>query len=84
MRRVRGLRPGDPDTFDLITQDQILDVFNKLTGVFFLVMVVLSSVALMVGGIGVMAIIRHRSHPGDRRAKSSRRHQARDPVAVPR
>jgi putative ABC transport system permease protein len=57
MRRVRGLRPGDPDSFDLITQDQILDVFNKLTGVFFLVMVVLSSVALMVGGIGVMAIM---------------------------
>jgi putative ABC transport system permease protein len=41
MRRLRGLHPGDPDTFDLITQDQILDVFNKLTGVFFLVMVVL-------------------------------------------
>src|SRR2546430_14888849 len=57
LRRMRGLRPGDPDTFDLITQDQILDVFNKLTGAFFLVMLVLSSVALMVGGIGVMAIM---------------------------
>jgi putative ABC transport system permease protein len=57
LRRMRGLRPGDPNTFDLITQDQILDVFNKLTGVFFLVMLVLSSVALLVGGIGVMAIM---------------------------
>jgi putative ABC transport system permease protein len=57
LRRHRGLRPGDPDTFDLITQDQILDIFNQLTGVFFLVMVTLSSVALMVGGIGVMAIM---------------------------
>jgi len=57
LRRMRGLRPGDPDTFDLITQDQILDVFNKLTGAFFLVMLVLSSVALLVGGIGVMAIM---------------------------
>jgi len=57
LRRVRGLRAGDPNSFDLITQDQILDVFNKLTGVFFLVMLVLSSVALMVGGIGVMAIM---------------------------
>ncbi len=57
LRRHRKLRPGDPDTFDLITQDQILDIFNQLTGVFFLVMVALSSVALMVGGIGVMAIM---------------------------
>jgi putative ABC transport system permease protein len=57
LRRLRGTRAGDPNTFDLITQDQILDVFNKLTGVFFLVMLVLSSVALLVGGIGVMAIM---------------------------
>jgi putative ABC transport system permease protein len=57
LRRVRALRAGDPNSFDLITQDQILDVFNKLTGVFFLVMLVLSSVALLVGGIGVMAIM---------------------------
>ncbi len=57
LRRMRGLRPGDPNTFDMITSDQILDVFNRLTGVFFLVMIVLSSVALMVGGIGVMAIM---------------------------
>ena len=57
LRRMRRLRPGDPDTFDMITSDQILNVFNQLTGVFFLVMIVLSSVALMVGGIGVMAIM---------------------------
>ena len=57
MRNLRNLRPGEPNTFDMITQDQILDTFNKLTGVFFLVMIVLSSVALLVGGIGVMAIM---------------------------
>jgi putative ABC transport system permease protein len=57
MRNMRSLRPGEPNTFDMITQDQILDTFNKLTGVFFLVMIVLSSVALLVGGIGVMAIM---------------------------
>jgi putative ABC transport system permease protein len=57
MRNMRNLRPGDPNTFDMITQDQILDTFNKITGVFFLVMIVLSSVALLVGGIGVMAIM---------------------------
>ncbi len=57
MREDRRLRPADRNTFDLITQDQILDTFNKITGVFFLVMIVLSSVGLMVGGIGVMAIM---------------------------
>jgi len=57
LRQERRLRPGVPNTFDVITQDQILDIFNQLTGVFFLVMLALSSVALMVGGIGVMAIM---------------------------
>lgn len=57
VREMRHLRPGDRNTFDLMTQDQILDTFNKLTGVFFLVMIVLSAVALLVGGIGVMAIM---------------------------
>ena len=57
MREMRQLRPADKNTFDMITQDQILDTFNKITGVFFLVMIVLSSVGLMVGGIGVMAIM---------------------------
>ncbi|HEX3233290.1 MAG TPA: ABC transporter permease [Gemmatimonadales bacterium] len=57
LRRARGLRPGAPNTFDLVTQDQILDVIGKFTTYFFLAMVSLSSVALLVGGIGVMAIM---------------------------
>src|SRR5687768_12698051 len=46
LREMRRLRPADRNTFDLITQDQILEIFNNLTGVFFLVMIVLSAVAL--------------------------------------
>jgi putative ABC transport system permease protein len=57
LREARRLRPGDHNNFDMVTQDQILDTFNKITGVFFLVMLVLSSVALLVGGIGVMAVM---------------------------
>ena len=57
LRRTRNLRPGTPNTFDLVTQDQILDVLGRFTNYFFLAMVALSSVALMVGGIGVMAIM---------------------------
>lgn len=57
LRRERRLRPGMPNTFDVITQDQILDTVSSLTTAFFGVMVALSSVALLVGGIGVMAIM---------------------------
>lgn len=57
LREMRRLRPSDGNTFDIITQDQVLDTFNNLTSVFFLVMIVLSAVALLVGGIGVMAIM---------------------------
>ncbi len=57
LRKKRGLRPGMPNTFDFITQDQILETMNSLTSMFFLVMTAISSVALLVGGIGVMAIM---------------------------
>jgi putative ABC transport system permease protein len=57
LRRMRGLRAGDPNTFDLLTSDQVLGIFDSLTFAFFFVMLVLSSIALMVGGIGVMAIM---------------------------
>ena len=57
LRRSRGLRPAMPNSFDILTQDQILGIIDKLTSAFFLVMIALSSVALLVGGIGVMAIM---------------------------
>ena len=57
LRESRRLRPADHNNFDMVTQDQILDTFNKISGVFFLVMITLSSVALLVGGIGVMAVM---------------------------
>lgn len=57
LRLHRGLRPGAPNNFDTLTQDQILKVIDSLTSAFFLVMIALSSVALLVGGIGVMAIM---------------------------
>ena len=57
LREMRKLRPAEKSTFDLISQDQILKTFMSITDVFFLVMIALASVALMVGGIGVMAIM---------------------------
>ena len=57
MRARRGLRPGSDNSFAIITQDQLFDIYNKVFGAFFLVMVVLSAVGLIVGGVGVIAIM---------------------------
>lgn len=57
LRIDRGLRPGDANTFDLVSGDRFLASFNQMTAGFFLVMLVLSSVGLMVGGVGVVAIM---------------------------
>ena len=57
MRARRGLRPGSDNSFAIITRDQLFDVYNKVFGAFFLVMVVLSAVGLIVGGVGVIAIM---------------------------
>ena len=57
MRARRGLRPGNDNSFAIITQDQLFDIYNKIFGAFFLVMVVLSAVGLIVGGVGVIAIM---------------------------
>ncbi|MEO8088773.1 MAG: ABC transporter permease [Gemmatimonadales bacterium] len=57
LRSSRGLRPGQPDNFAIVGQDRILDSFNKITAAFFVVMIALSSVGLMVGGVGVVAIM---------------------------
>ena len=57
MRVRRGMHPGEPDNFVMVKQENLLKTFNKITGIFFLVMISLSSVALMVGGVGVIAIM---------------------------
>jgi putative ABC transport system permease protein len=57
LRTKRGLRPGQPDNFAIVTQDRVLDTFNRITAAFFIAMIALSSVGLMVGGVGVVAIM---------------------------
>jgi putative ABC transport system permease protein len=41
----------------VITQDKLFETWGKVTGVFFIVMIALSGVGLLVGGIGVVAIM---------------------------
>ncbi|MHB1096246.1 MAG: ABC transporter permease [Gemmatimonadaceae bacterium] len=57
LRGMRGLRPARESNFAVITQDKLFDVYNKVFGMFFLVMIALSSVGLLVGGVGVVAIM---------------------------
>jgi len=57
LRSLRGLKPGQENNFSIITQDKLLESWNQVTGMFFLVMLVLSSIGLMVGGVGVVAIM---------------------------
>jgi len=57
MRARHGLRLDEPDDFEIYTQDAVIAMWNQISQATFLALVVISSIALMVGGIGVMAIM---------------------------
>src|SRR5207245_8132244 len=57
MRIRHGLRLDEPDDFDLSTQDAVLKLWDQISQGTFFALIVISSIALMVGGIGVMAIM---------------------------
>ena len=57
LRRVRGVAYNKPDDFAIFTQQDLMDIYDKITGSIYLVMVVISSIGLLVGGVGVMNIM---------------------------
>jgi putative ABC transport system permease protein len=57
LRASRGLRPLDRNTFTLTEQEGVQEMFDDTTRMFFVVMLLLSSIGLMVGGVGVVAIM---------------------------
>ena len=57
MRTRHGLKLDQPNDFDLVTQDAFLKLWDQISQGTFFALVVISSIALMVGGIGVMAIM---------------------------
>jgi putative ABC transport system permease protein len=57
MRIRHGLKLDEENDFDIATQDAILKIWDRISSGVFLVLVAISSIALMVGGIGVMAIM---------------------------
>ena len=57
LRAVRALKPATPNNFEIVTQDRLMGIYNQLFGTFFVVMLALGSVGLLVGGVGVVAIM---------------------------
>ncbi len=57
LRGMRGLRPNQVNSFFLVGQDKMMETFNSLFGAIFMVGLALSAVGLLVGGVGVVAIM---------------------------
>jgi len=57
LRTLRHLRPAQQNDFFSSTPEKILQLYDKIVGVFFIVMITLSAIGLCVGGVGVIAIM---------------------------
>jgi len=57
MRKIRKLSPTDDDDFAINTMDSLVAMFNKVMGVVLLIGIIITSISLFVGGIGVMNIM---------------------------
>jgi len=57
MRKIRRVAPGDPDDFTINQQQQFIATFDKVTGTIATVGLLITGMALFVGGIGIMNIM---------------------------
>ena len=57
LRISRKVPLAKPDSFDYSTADSLIKQFHEIVGVIALVVVVIASVGLMIGGVGVMNIM---------------------------
>ncbi len=57
MRLVRGLAPEDLNDFEIFTNDSLIEAFNKIADVVAVGAFVISAIALLAAGVGVMNIM---------------------------
>ncbi len=57
LRSRRGLRAHQDSNFAVLTDDALMDLYNSVTGAFYMAMILIASIALVVGGIGVMNVM---------------------------
>jgi putative ABC transport system permease protein len=57
MRLRRKVRANEKNNFTVFSQETVAGLYNQLTGAAFMVMIIISSIGLVVGGIGVMNIM---------------------------
>ena len=57
MRGIRGLKPVEKDDFSINKLDTLLDAYNSVMGVVVLIGLLITSISLFVGGVGVMNIM---------------------------
>jgi putative ABC transport system permease protein len=57
MRRYRKLKYLQKDNFTIFSQDTLTDLYRQITGGIYMVMIAISSIGLLVGGVGVMNIM---------------------------
>jgi putative ABC transport system permease protein len=57
MRKIRQLRPTEDDNFSINKLDTLVGAFNNMMGVVLLVGLLVTSISLFVGGVGVMNIM---------------------------
>jgi putative ABC transport system permease protein len=57
MRRYRKLKYLEQDNFVIFAQDTLTEIYRRITGGIYMVMIAISSIGLVVGGVGVMNIM---------------------------
>jgi putative ABC transport system permease protein len=57
LRKVRKVKPGEPDDFAINQQDMLTEAYASLTTTLFAIIFIIGGISLLVGGIGIMNIM---------------------------